>query len=267
MRLRVVAIVAAASVLAGLSTARLTATKDARNMWKDVLKKCANTDVLGKRILYVGPSNNVGLGSIWREAQGGYRLVRRFEDSGASATAQAQTIQQGSLAPCIGNSTTSKKINATGVLQSLVTPFSGNAAVDFSRTNDVTVSVTSWAWDQLVEGNFKDLVQMLPPLGYRQDLTQNFVAGRVLKISGLKADLKFSGANAVDIGTKYKNGVDVGAGLKAQMQGGNTLHVESTGTVFLVIEPYKYVDVGFQSAGVQKFLLPVKDFQADAVVQ
>lgn len=236
-----------------------TATaQDGKKLWKDVLRNCATNDIIGSDVLYVGPTNNLGLGSIWRKVGSSYHLVRDFDDAVASKAKRAGVVNEGSLAKCSGDSKTSRHINPTFVLQSVLAPISGSFGLDLKKARTVTVSVDSWTWDQLKEGDFLALVRVPPQNPYLNDLRNRLVVGKALRISGLKADLEYAGANALELAAKYKNkAIDAGAGLKAEWTNDNKMHIEANSPAYLVFEMYKYTEGGFQGESPKLAKVPV----------
>ena len=112
-----------------------------------------------------------------------------------------------------------------------------------------------WAWDQLLEGDFNDLVLKLPAQdGYRRDIRQRVVAGRALRLRKIEADLDFGKQVGTEITSKYKGEIgELGGGFKGEWKSDGVLHMSSEGTSALAIELWKYKEGGFAAAGSRLF--------------
>src|SRR5208282_778153 len=68
--------------------------KNAKAVWNDGLKKCAQNDLLGPKILYFGPSNALGPGTIFQKyADGGIQVSHLLSQYGSTDLyAPAQTF-------------------------------------------------------------------------------------------------------------------------------------------------------------------------------
>jgi len=65
--------------------------------WEDVLKKCAQNETLRtNHMVYLGPSNNTGVGTIWQRADEGYELKR------LPPTLPPVTFKEGTWSSCDG---------------------------------------------------------------------------------------------------------------------------------------------------------------------
>lgn len=225
--------------------------QDARAFWKDVLQKCATSDIVKKNLLYVGPTNNMGVGSVWRKAAGNWRPQVEFNNTVAPDTVRATLVNSGTITKCSGTSAKTSSINPTLVLQSVLAPIGLDIGLDLKKARTVTVSVDGYTWDTLLEGTF---VSAMPSLSqtYREAVRQNYVVGRVLRVSGISAELGFDNATQASLQTKYSGGITATAGLKGAWTNKGTLKVTAPDTAFVVVEMWKYQEVGFQSGTQQK---------------
>jgi hypothetical protein len=209
-------------------------SQGARSAWNDVVKKCANTDLTGDRILYFGPSNNVGPASIWREVEGGgFRL--RWTTAEMPGVERAALLK-GIEASCAGTRTINFSGEATAGLVTSIAPVSGDLSADFSRARTVSVSTTSIAWDTLKEGPFELYVHDLDdsnPIKLELKTNSRLVEIRALRVRGFTAELKFNGSDAASLKAKYQGGLpagvtgDLNAGVQAKWTEATTLKISA----------------------------------------
>lgn len=196
--------------------------QDAKAAWNDIVKKCAKSDLNGSKVLYFGPSNNVGPGSIWRVPEGGgYRLRWTLGDMPGSEVA----LLPGNEVSCAGVAKTDFSGKASAGLLTSVTPASGEAAVEFGRARKITANADSLSWDILKEGPFEQYVRELPATSsIKQELGTNtrLVAVRALRVKGFSAELEFSASQAASLKAKYQGQ------LPAQLTGELNLGLEGT---------------------------------------
>ena len=218
--------------------------------WKEVIKRCAGNATLGK-LIYFGPSNVVGPGSIWRKTDDGYNLRRLVSDLG-SADAVKPLIQEGSSASCTGSSSSSFKVGLQASLENNIVPVTAGLGIDYKKARAVKVTVDTWAWDQIVEGAFVDFVKAHPN-NYTQDISQpaRFFVGKALKIIGFTAELTFSREVAIDLQAMVPIQVaslgqsDLAASLPISWKNDTTLVIKAGAEPFYVAgELWDYSDVG-----------------------
>jgi len=229
---------------------------DARSIWADIVKKCATSDLLGSDVLYFGPSNDIGPGSIWRKnTDGGYNV--RWLLSNVS-TDDTSLVHSGQTFTCSGQVTSSSKISPSATLESSVSPLTGSVAADFDKAKKVTVTINSVQWAELVEGPYETKVGSLDASNaVKMDLgTGNrFVIERALKINGMTADLEFSHDDGLNLKSKYSGPIGslgtgkVGAGLSADWKGDTTLHLVSTADFYIAGQLSPWSSMGLSSAG------------------
>ncbi len=239
-------------------------TDSARALWKNVLRKCSQNDLLGKQVLYFGPSNGIGPGAVWRKtSSGGYNLRWQVSDLGFSPA-----VVDGKPSTCSGSSTSTSKISPSVSASTVVPSLSGTASADFQRAQTITVEVGTWRWDQIAEGPYEQALKAPGlPASVKSDLQggNRFVLVRGLRVSGLTADLKFDSSTASELKAKYGAGsVDVGVGLKAQFTSDTNLKITSTSDFYLAGELYELNAGGF--AATAPMIGPqVKDLEKVAV--
>ena len=180
-------------MLLGIVVSIITAgcgPKNAKAVWNDGLKKCAQNDLLGPRILYFGPSNAQGPGTIFQKfADGGIQPSHLLSQYGSTDLyAPTQTFS------CDATSSSSFKLNGSATLPSVI-PVSGTVSGSLSTATSVTVSAQALEWDELVTGPFKAKVLGLPdndPVKTDLLASNQLVLSRALKVKGMTAVLEFS---------------------------------------------------------------------------
>jgi hypothetical protein len=241
-----------ACVLA-LSTTACRTTGDAKASWNKVIRNCAVSDLNGPNILYFGPSNAVGTGSIWRkDAQGVFRL--RYDLS--QMPDPKNFFAPANDSSCSGSASSKFVFGADASLDAQ--PVSADMKADLSRAKKVEAKASSMAWVPIQEGPFRDYVNGLPAnAGPRIDLMagDKYVLTRALRVSGFSTTLEFSSDVAAGLHAKYNGALpanlagNVGGGLNASWTGQNTLTLTSNGPFYIAGEFQPYLPSGFAAAG------------------
>lgn len=227
----------------------------ARALWTDVVKKCAASDLLGKDVLYFGPSNPLGPGSVWRKGtDAGYYVRWLPSDVDSSPNS---FIKDGTPFNCAGTSTTTTKLSPTAALQTSAVPVSADISGDFSKARKTTVTVNAAQWDEIVEGPFDQKVKALDPnnpVKVDLDTGTRYVSERALRITGMSADLEFSHDDAIALKAKYNGPLgslgtgNLGVGLNAEWKGDTTLHLTSATQFYVAGELRPYTSTGLSAA-------------------
>jgi hypothetical protein len=194
--------------------------------WKLVLKNCAqNQTFRPNNMVYLGPSNSTGAGTIWRSVEGGGYELKRLPPNFSEGTVHA-----GEWSACAGTSPASFAVEsgADGAVLSKVKGGSGTLAADLKRARTVNLKVDAWRQVELVGDAFSDWVEKLPVDDtYKLSLLRQdrVVAYRVVEVKGMTAILTFDEAAAAEIRGKYgsEGNAEGTAGLKVNFKGGNTL--------------------------------------------
>ncbi len=224
---------------------------DAKTAWTNVIKKCADNDLNGKTILYFGPSNTLGPGSVWREGNnGGYYVRYDLEQM----SGHEMFINKGVPSTCDGTSTTKFGLKASIGLTSSVVPASGELVNDFKKAKDIQVKASSIAWDNVIEGSYETFVKTAPLSAIREDLDKNNrrVLSRALRISGYSATLEFNDSDAIALKGKYSGGLpvgDVGAEISTSWSSSNKLTITSTRDFYIAGELVPFKSGGFAAKG------------------
>jgi len=250
-------------------------SESGRALWQDVVKKCAGNDLLGKDVLYFGPSNPLGPGSVWRKGDAnnaGYYV--RWLPSNIDSNPNV-FIKDGTSFNCAGTSTTTTKVSPTVALQTSVVPVGANFNADFGKARKTTVTVDAAQWDQVVEGPFDQAIKALDsnnPVKIDLRSGTRYVSVRALRITGMSADLEFSHDDALELKAKYNGPLgalgtgDLGVGFNAQWKGDTVLHLTSTAQFYVAGELRPYTSTIGLSAGRQIPFGPIETAVSSAKV-
>lgn len=233
---------------------------DAKSTWTEVLSKCAVSDVNGTKMLYFGPSNNLGPGSIWvsDDAEGGYRI--RY--SLANLPKPQTFVNVGTSFQCSGTSTTT--LTGSGSIDAAVSvlPVSADVAVDLKRAKSVTVSVGSASWDDVLGGPYEAYIKALPATNQARvelETGSRLVLIRALKITGFSTKMTFDTNVTPSLKAKYSGplptGVSgqLGANLSASWDDSNTLTITSNDDFYIEGKLSQYKTTGLAAAGASPF--------------
>lgn len=159
---------------------------------EQVINSCADDDLRSKSVLYFGPSNQIGPGSIWNRlgGDGGYQPQWRTRDLGLR---ESDSVQRGELLQCNLSNSSQFMAHAGLSVLSAAANASGDARLNFSRAKNIEVSVGGAAWDNIVLGPYLKQLNDLPEGGVKQDVFANnrLFLVRALRLKGYKATLDF----------------------------------------------------------------------------
>lgn len=244
----------------GLMTFQAGCKTTAKDAWTKVIKKCTDDDTISeKNLVYMGPSNNVGVGAIWRKRSGGYGLSRRTDQ--IQPPFPNEIINLGEWATCTGTEDKSFELIANAdVVLSQIGGTIGLGA-DLNRAKSVKVSVGKWRKIDLEEDAFIDWIDGLPPENpYKKSVNRKgrLVAYRVYHVQGLTANFTFDSDTALEVrGNLQKPTLNssvgnLGVTLKPRWTRSDTLEITSPNDFYIVAELGEYlsgVGIGRAAAG------------------
>lgn len=182
--------------------------QDATTAWRNVLQKCAHSDLIGKQSLFFGVSNLIGPGSVWRRADDkSIRLISVLSDEIPSASDQALIIKSNNTAACVGDSSSKWNVKLGLPFSTGATPLTLDIGAVLGGAHDITVSVKGYAVDALDEDQWKKAVAALGPTNvFYKDLQQpnRLLAENAVKVTGLTAVFNFSHDLSADVQAQYK---------------------------------------------------------------
>lgn len=229
-----VAIAAPASPVPGVErTVRHPIKAD--KVWQDLLKKCADSDLLGK-VRFFGMSNNLGPGVLWRKKEGSYRLVRMLPQE---ILADTSVIRRGEESSCSGKTAKSSNAGLALFVGTALSVLPIDIGFDLKKASTVTVSTPAWVLDQLSAGDYEDAVRKLPSRApYARSLASpgTQITGKAVKIKGLKAELEFDRGTAAALKAKYGDDPANKIGVDAKWTSASTLSIKSDADVYIAVE-------------------------------
>jgi hypothetical protein len=249
---RIIWLGALSTMLAGCSL--FSHRQDARTAWTDILQRCAINDLNADRTLFFGASNNVGPGSIWRDARdGGYRLRWTPADIPINVAA---VMVPGTPMKCEGSVKSSSNFGAALSFTGTPVPISASLQGEFARARSIQVKAENVAWDVLREGPYEDVIRSLPG-GNRVSIDLNernmnnlLVMYRALRVLEYNAVIEFSQQDRAGFEAKFplpQLGGQLGGGLTARWsQDGNL--VISAKDIYIAGELVEYRRAGFANA-------------------
>ena len=209
----------------------------------EFVKGCADSELNSKSVLYFGPSNQIGPGSVWSRlgSTGGYQPQWRMQDLGVDAS----VIDQGKSFSC--DLTKSSKLTTDAGLSvvSSVSNVSADAKADFARGKVVSVSSTGAAWDTVVAGPYGVKLRALSDSAIRSDITlpNRIIMRRALRLEGYRVTMAFDTSIAPGIKAKYSGKIlgketlgDVGANLSAKWTQDDKLELTAASGIYVAGE-------------------------------
>lgn len=238
-----------------------------KTAWTAVAKDCAVSDLNSSKMLFFGPSNVLGPGSIWREASpsdgGGYRV--RWDST--ALPPEPKWSKGGGEFSCQGSKRTSFSGGATASFASDLAPLSADIKADFSKAKNIEVKASMMKWDLLLEGPFEQTVVGLPAGSpVKQDLAKpgRLVLYRALKVSGFEAKLTFDNSTSGELKAKYTGGAlksvngALGVGMNLKWTSANELELSAPSDFYIAGELVRFdAGGGFAAAGKSPFSLPI----------
>ena len=222
---------------------------------KAMTDSCADDQLKSNAVLYFGPSNQIGPGSIWTRlgVNGGYQPHWRVDDLELD---YLKVVQPGKAFPCDFSKNT--KFTAGGGLSVLSEAANVSAEVktDFSRAKIVKVSASEVAWDTVIQGPYLVQLNGISDSAIKNDVfgKNRLVVRRALRLSGFKATLDFGTNLTPEIKAKY-DGVklgankvgEVGAQLNAKWTNEEKLELSAADTVYVAGEFAELINGEFVS--------------------
>ena len=206
-----------------------------------VINSCADDDLRSKSVLYFGPSNQIGPGSIWARlgGDGGYQPQWRTSDIGLDPS---KSVQLGQLFQCDLKNNSKLSASVSLAVLSDAAKASGEVRSDFERAKNINVSVVGAAWDNVVLGPFTQQLNSLPDGAVKQDVFGNnrLFLLRALRLKGYKATLDFESSIKPALKAKYDGRLlgsesvgSVGAELSAKWTSDDKLELSAPGEIYV----------------------------------
>jgi hypothetical protein len=219
--------------------------EDVSAAWVSVLRQCVASDQLANKILYLGPSNSLGPGTLWRrEPTGGMFLRYALSDAIANRARRDRLILPGVDATCSGTKAASWSLQPSVLLELKLAPLNAQVSADLNKAKSVTASVAGWSLDQIREGPFEEWLSSNLTSPYAVDARRDsrVVEVRAIRVVGFTAALHFTTSDATSLKVKYSGSnlltADLGVGLAATWKDETTLELTSTNPFYIGGEVY-----------------------------
>ena len=250
-------------LLVALGAVTLSAAPaNARDAWRDVLKACANDDLLGKDVLYLGPTSTTGPGSVLRKRKPkGFGIRWLSGDMKLPSAA----ISLGKTATCTGTANPTVELSGGVNLENAVAPMSGDLSVNFKKGRSVVLAVSGYQWDAVVEGPYEAWVDKAAPEEIKNDLQKarteerRQVLLRGLAVTGFSAEITYEPKIGAEVKGKLPDGAlpnsKLGFNAIAKWQNTTKLTITSSGPVYVAGDLSNYGPEGFsgsESSGSKK---------------
>lgn len=216
---------------------------------------CADDQLKSSAVLYFGPSNQIGPGSVWARlgAKGGYQPQWRTEDLNLN---YAKVVQSGKPFPCDLSLLTTFTAGGGLSILSPAANVSAEVKADFARAKTIVVSAREAAWDMIVAGPYLIHLNGISDSSIKSDVfgKNRLVVRRALRLSGYRALLDFGSNLTPEIKTKYEEGKlgpkvigDVGAQLNAKWTNDEKLELTAMDNVYVAGEFAELINGEFAS--------------------
>lgn len=222
---------------------------------KKFTEVCAKDELQSNAVIYFGPSNQIGPGSIWSRlgSNEGYQPQWRSKDLNLN---YAEVVELGTAFPC--DFSKNAKLTAKGGISALspAANVSADLEADFAQAKTIKVSAREAAWDTVVEGPYKVQLKKISNPDIKSDVfgPNRLVVRRALRLSGYKAVMDFDTSVAPAIKAKYdgmKLGAkvvgEVGAEFNAKWTTDEKLELSAADNVYVAGEFVEFVNGQFVS--------------------
>lgn len=220
------------------------AAENQTTAWKKIILQCAaNEQIAKQQIHYLGASNTIGPGSIWRlNTEKGLDFFYPFATIVPSASTRDAILQKGEDVGCSGSSKSGWNLKLGLPFASPVVPVSGSLQAQLSHAKSVTVSIDGYAMDTLALGNWSDAIAALPQDSHHvRELDGKYLAKSGIRVKGLKTTFQFDHDLSADVQAKFQNadivlGSGTGATLHAELTGSRQVTISAPGTSYILID-------------------------------
>jgi len=222
---------------------------------KVLTDSCADDQLASNAVLYFGPSNHIGPGSIWARlgVNGGYQPQWRVEDLNLN---YSKVVEPGKSFQCDFSKNSKFTANAGLSVLSMATNASAEVKSDFARAKAIKVSASQVAWDMVVAGPYLVQLKAISDPSIKSDVfgKNRLVVRRALRLSGYKATLEFDTKINPEIKARY-DGVmlgpkavgEVGAQFSAKWTSDDRLELTAADSVYVAGEFAELINGEFVS--------------------
>jgi len=219
---------------------------DARAVWKEGIKRCAQNDLLGPNVFYFGPSNSLGPGTVFQPFASGGTQESFLLESYIKPPDRVISPNP-AVFTCSAQRAVKSNIGAELPLDAAL-PVGASVGAHLKRARTVKVWADELQWVSLLTGEYRQAVIGLPDSNaVKQAISKegHLVLARALRVKGMKAELEF----ATDVGADVKAKVpDISGDKEVKLNGswdGNTkLTLTATSDFFIAGELRRWSETG-----------------------
>lgn len=236
---------------------------DARALWKEALKRCANSDLLGPNVLYLGPSNGLGPGTVFEPFRTGGTQESHLIDSYVQSPATVISPKPQTFT-CAADRATKMSLSADLPLDAAL-PVGAQVGANLKRAKTIKVTADELRWVSLLTGAYKEAINNLPDSHQvKQDIQKNghLVLSRALQVKGLKAELEFASDVGADVKAKVPNvSGEKDIKLGGAWEGTTKLTITSSSDFFIAGELRKWEEGGLAASEIGTLILNVANIK------
>jgi len=175
-----------------------TPSPSASTEWARTLDSCVASSVMSK-VTYMGPSNPVGPGSIWRIDHDGSLRLRWTP---ADFELDDDVVQPGQPFPCSSMTSRTLRISASQLLESELFASDPRLTTAIDSARRAETSINSFRVDLLKEGRYEQALRNLPavsPVAREFGQAGRIVMTSAVLVDGFEMRLFFESATAADV--------------------------------------------------------------------
>lgn len=211
-------------------------TPSVKDSFEEVLRPCAD---IQDGMIYLGPSNVYGPGSVWRKAgELDYRV--RWSLDRADPPSMSRIVTDGTSIRCTGERQTESVVSPRIAVPGTVAgaPIDAELGIDVTRASEAVVSVESLRIDTVDEFEFETWAKGPSAKNYGEDLDQpnRLVMTSAVRVEGYRAEFTFDPKTAIELGAEVGSVVEpVGgpANVTARWTEKNKLTVEAENAFYI----------------------------------
>lgn len=231
------------------------AKNKARDVWKRLLGSCAENDLLGGKVLYFGPSNEVGVGAILRKTSKGYGL--RYRAADLHVPPSVKIVTRGRAVNCSVASTGTFQVGGGADARDAVFPLAASSAAQLARARNMSIAIKGYRWDTLVEGVFENWFRKKADPSIQEDVYSNarrkgerLIVTKALWLSGFSAVMSFDSSTAAGVRAALPAGIlpasRLGFAANLKWRNNETLVIETTQPFFIGGEISEFTPSGIR---------------------
>jgi len=214
-----------------------------------------------KSLLYFGPSNNTGPGSVWRkQAEGGYALRFDLVKAIPDENKRALLVTKGTSSSCSGSTLSDLNLNVGLMVSSTVSSVNGNLTAALGMASKSEVTARAWRLDLINEFDYERWLASDEASDFRKDIVdgEKWKSRRIMNaavaVEGFTAVLTFNSGAQAEVKAAFPNeSTPINGNITAKWTESNTLAVVTEGEFYIAGRLVKVnADGGFGMLGVDQ---------------